>query len=379
MSYQPYVCLLTHSSCYKKTSKMNIKGVLWHSTGANNPNLKRYVQPYEGDPNYNEAIAKLGVNKAHNDWNHANLSVGVNAFIGKFADGSVGAVQTLPWDYKPWGCGSGKKGSCNNGWIQFEICEDGLNDKQYAQKVWDEAINLTVYLCQLYNLDPSKMTTCGSASVPVITCHNDAYKLGTATGHADINHWFPKILGKNMDNARSEVYAKLVAAGSIIPSGSQTVQQPSPAPAQSVQSAGNPYKKPTSAVNVGAKGDTVKWIQYQLNTFKYGLKVDGAYGPATKKAVTDFQSKNSLPLTGNCDLNTIKVLNGEKINTQPTKLYTVKVTAGALNIRKGPGTNYAAMGVIKDKGKYDIIEEKNGWGKLKKNNGWISLKYTKKV
>ena len=32
----------------------------------------------------------------------------------------------MPWDYRPWGCGSGSKGSCNTGWVQFEICEDGL-------------------------------------------------------------------------------------------------------------------------------------------------------------------------------------------------------------------------------------------------------------
>ena len=30
---------------------MQIKGVLWHSTGANNPNIKRYVQPSDNDVN----------------------------------------------------------------------------------------------------------------------------------------------------------------------------------------------------------------------------------------------------------------------------------------------------------------------------------------
>jgi len=374
MSFAPYVCIQTHNKCYKNTKPMEVKGVLWHSTGCNNPNLKRYVQPYAGDSNYDEAIAKLGKNKAGNDWNHTSENKGVNAFIGKFADGSVGTVQTMPWNYRPWGCAGGSKGSCNNGWIQFEICEDNLTNKEYAQKVWDEAIALSVYLCQMYNLDPSKMAKNGKGEVPVITCHHEAHEFGYASGHMDIDHWFPKILGKNMDNARSEIYAILMGA-------KKPVSEPivsTPVQNQTAHSA-NPYKKPTSAINVGAKGNAVKWIQYQLNTFKYGLKVDGAYGPATKKAVVDFQSKNSLPLTGNCDLNTIKVLNGEKINTQPAKLYTVKVTAGALNIRKGPGTNYATMGVIKNKGTYDIIEEKNGWGKLKINNGWISLKYTKKV
>ena len=58
--------------------------------------------------------------------------------------------------------------------------------------------------------------------------------------------------------------------------------------------------------------------------------------------------------------------------------YIVQITASALNIRKGPGTNYAKVGCIRDKGKYTIVEEKNGWGKLKSGAGWISLEYTKK-
>lgn len=39
----PLVCMMTNSTCYKGTRKMKPVGVLWHSTGANNPYLKRYV------------------------------------------------------------------------------------------------------------------------------------------------------------------------------------------------------------------------------------------------------------------------------------------------------------------------------------------------
>ena len=59
--------------------------------------------------------------------------------------------------------------------------------------------------------------------------------------------------------------------------------------------------------------------------------------------------------------------------------YLVKVTAEALNIRSGPGTEYTIKGVIKDKGVYTIIEENNGWGKLKSGIGWIKLSYTKRL
>lgn len=49
---------------------MEVKGILWHSTGSNNPYIKRYVQPHETDANYDEMIALLGKNQYGNDWNH---------------------------------------------------------------------------------------------------------------------------------------------------------------------------------------------------------------------------------------------------------------------------------------------------------------------
>lgn len=74
---------------------------------------------------------------------------------------------------------------------------------------------------------------------------------------------------------------------------------------------------------------------------------------------------------------------GNSITTTTNKnsqvSYRIKVTADALNVRKGPGTSYAIASTIKDKGIYTIVEEKSGWGKLKSGAGWISLKYTKKV
>ncbi|ADL53623.1 N-acetylmuramoyl-L-alanine amidase [Clostridium cellulovorans] len=63
--------------------------------------------------------------------------------------------------------------------------------------------------------------------------------------------------------------------------------------------------------------------------------------------------------------------------------YLVKVSISDLNIRKGPGTNYARTKYI-PKGVYTIVEESDGkgatkWGKLKSGAGWISLDYVKRV
>ena len=207
VKWTPYVCMQTNSTCYKNTRKMTIKGVLWHDTGCNNPWLSRYVQPTDGSANYAKDIAKLGKNKNGNDWNHKTVQAGLNCWIGKFADGTVGTVQAMPWDYRPWGCGAGSKGSCNDGWIQFEICEDAKNDKEYAQKAWDEAIKCTAWLCETYNIDPMGKTTLNGITVPTILCHWDSYLLKLGSGHDDIYDWFPKILGKNMDDVRKEVAA----------------------------------------------------------------------------------------------------------------------------------------------------------------------------
>lgn len=187
---------------------MTVKGVLWHSTGANNPNLKRYVQPSDNALDREEWLKKLGTNSYKNDLNHTSGQIGLNAWIGKLADGTVTSVQSMPWDYKPWGCASGPKGSCNNGWIQFEICEDGLKDKAYFEAVYKEACELTAYLCDMYDIDPKGTVTVNGVKVPTILCHADSHELGFGSNHGDIYHWFPKF-GKDMDDARVDV-AKLI-------------------------------------------------------------------------------------------------------------------------------------------------------------------------
>ena len=199
----------TQSVCYKETTKIAIKGVLWHSTGVNNPNIKRYVQPSEIRPKEDSYsrdrwLSTLGKNSYKNDWNHIERKAGVNAWIGKLADGSVATIQTMPWDFKPWGCGAGNKGSCNDGWIQFEICEAAIGDKDYFAKIYKEACELTAYLCKLHNIDPKGAIVYNGIKVPTILCHQDSYKLGLGSNHKDIYHWFNKH-GKDMTDVRNDV------------------------------------------------------------------------------------------------------------------------------------------------------------------------------
>lgn len=202
-----FKCILTENDCYKTNEWIAVKGVMVHSTGANNTCIGRYVQPLPGWADYEELIQLIGLNHYGNHWNQSNasfrtkfdknLDACVHAFIGRLADGSVGTVQTLPWTMRGWHAGDGTtRPSANNTHISFEICEDDLTDPGYFRKVYREAVELTAYLCAQYNLDPLEPE--------VVICHSEGYRLGMASGHADVEHWFPRF-GKTMDDFRQDV------------------------------------------------------------------------------------------------------------------------------------------------------------------------------
>lgn len=182
--------LLTENDCYRSGRSLRPKGVMVHSTGANNPNLCRYVAPNDG---------LLGQPSLRH-WNQSGTGACVHAFIGKLADGSIAAYQTLPWTMRGWHAASGDKGSANDTHISFEICEDNLGDEGYFQAVYRQAVELTAYLCKEFDLDP--------LADGVVICHSEGHSRGIASNHADVMHWFPKF-GKTMDTFRADVAREL--------------------------------------------------------------------------------------------------------------------------------------------------------------------------
>lgn len=67
-------------------------------------------------------------------------------------------------------------------------------------------------------------------------------------------------------------------------------------------------------------------------------------------------------------------------NTSVSKITKYKVTASALNIRKGAGTKYATTGqVYKNGAEIEIIKFNSAktWGLT--NKGWVSMAYLKKI
>lgn len=55
-----------------------------------------------------------------------------------------------------------------------------------------------------------------------------------------------------------------------------------------------------------------------------------------------------------------------------------KVTANALNVRKGPGVEYDIITTLAQNTVITIVEIENNWGKII-NSGWINLKYCEKL
>lgn len=181
-----YKALLTHNDCYLRGRTIRPRGVMVHSTGANNPWLRRYIAPDDG---------RLGTPSSRH-WNQGGVGACVHAIIGKAADGSVCTYQTLPWNMRGWHCGR----SGNDTHIAFEICEDSLTDKGYFQATYQAAVELTAYLCELYRLDPQ--------ADGVVLCHAEGYQRGIASNHADVLHWWRKF-GVSMDDFRRDVAEKM--------------------------------------------------------------------------------------------------------------------------------------------------------------------------
>ena len=245
-----------------------------------------------------------------------------------------------------WHSGKGSKGSANRlGYIGFEICEDGLNDKAYLDKVYEEAAQLTAYLVKKFNI-----------SIDNVICHSEGYDKGIASNHGDVMHWWPKH-GKNMDGFRAYV-KELVNGTSNTPSNPTTPTNPdafTPYTVKVTASAlnyrsgpGTQYKingtirdkgiytivdeengwgklksgagwislkytekytktsstKPTlnrilKLVSPNMRGDDIKWAQNRLNELGYNAgKADGIFGPNTDKAVKAFQKANGLSQDG---------------------------------------------------------------------------------
>ena len=336
--------------CYIAAQKMTPAGIVVHSTGANNPNLKRYV----------DCPDEVGKNTFGNHWNSARKKVCVHAFIGYDKNQKVRVAEILPLDICCWGIGSGSRGSYNYNppHIQFEICEDNLKNKTYYQQAFDLAVEYCAHLCKTYHL-----------TVDQIVSHKEAHAKGYGSNHGDPEHWM-KNFGYTMDAFRKRVAALLDA---------QTKPVEKPVQSECI--------KENDLVSIAANA-----TYYSGKSIPQWVKSQKWYVKGTPKGDRVVIDKNEKGTNSICSAVNAKYLTVVKAATAKTNTsvsqnecpYRVKVTASPLIIRKGAGTNTAKVGSITDKGVYTIVEEKCGtgaslWGKLKSGAGWISLDHTAKV
>lgn len=330
--------IMTKNLAYIENRWIIPRRIVWHSTGANNPYLRRYVGPDDG---------LLGVNKYKNYWNRPyeemKRKIAPHGAIGKLADETIATYLLLPIKdgkiMRGHHTDIGKNGNGNDTCIGFEICEDGLNDKAYAMAVYKEACEFTAYLCEQFNLDP--------LGEDVIIDHARAYQLGIASNRGDVMHWFGRY-GITLDKIRRDVWALLepepkppgkvpytirlgkgtpyyiqpdntskvagkieiagvytiveeVGAYGWLKSGAGWVQvkdDPKPEPVPVVPKLVDTWAR-ANTVRQGSKGKHVEVLQALLQMRGYDVQaIDGSFGAVTDRQVRAYQKAQGLTVDG---------------------------------------------------------------------------------
>lgn len=279
----------TKSACYKRARAASPVGILVHSTGAVNKELRRYV----------DAPEELGKNQYDNHWNKNTANKCVHAFIGYDKNKKVIVAETLPYNFACWGCGAGDRGSYNRNpvaHIQFEICEGSKTDAEYYQTAIAVAEEYCAYLCKTYGWSADK-----------ITSHKEAHAAGYASNHHDPHSWM-KNFGDDMDKFRARVAARLGGAETPVESpvikGGETSTETNKT-ATKAENGGKTIMIELNTQKSGSKGNQVKTIQRLLNEMGRSCgKVDGIFGSKTLAAVKAFQKAKGLTVDGICGKDT---------------------------------------------------------------------------
>lgn len=226
---------MTKNDCYVANRKITPKGIMVHST----------------------ATPDVMAAEWYDRWNKPDILKCVHAFVD-----DKEAYQYLPWDHRGWHAG----GAANNTHIGFEICEPkDLNDKEYFEKAYRNAIKMCVFLCKEFNLTEKD-----------VLCHAEGFKKGMATNHADVLHWFPRH-GKNMDTFREDLKEALKPPKVVVAPKPKTWE-------------------------LYIQGDLAKELQHELNDLRIKdkdgnkLVVDGFLGDHTIEAMDKVLIK---PYAGN--------------------------------------------------------------------------------
>ena len=234
--------IMTENDCFKSTKTLQKPlGIQVHSVGSKGTTRDRWRR-----------------------WNTKGLKKCAGAFID-----TNGIMQCLPWDKRPWLSGSGKNGNANNFSVGFEICEPSTakDTPEAAEYLYSCVKYLCVELCKALDINPADIKT-----------HCELYKMGYASNHADVNHWWGKKGTAweqyTMDRLRREVSDEIGV-------------------------------KLLETVRKGSSGDDVAELQGYLQELGYySGEIDGKAGNGTITAIKAFQKAEGLTVDGICGKNT---------------------------------------------------------------------------
>lgn len=74
------------------------------------------------------------------------------------------------------------------------------------------------------------------------------------------------------------------------------------------QKSTNPFILKADLLKIGSRGDSVKWLQFELNRHGASLVIDGVFGNATKNALVKFQNSHKLVPDGIFGIKTKKAI-----------------------------------------------------------------------
>ena len=328
--------LCTGNSRYKAGERLTPKGVVLHSIGTPQPSAQ-VLRDY---------------------WQRNG-----SAYVVHYMVDNTRILHCMPDNFKCWHVGS----PGNAQYLGIEMGEpsqirytsgarftvsDLAAAQQYAAAAYKNAVQLIAHLCRKYGWEPES----------AVWTHAEITRRKLSnTDHVDPQHlWDGLGLGYDLATLRRDVKAAMGGTGVVTPA--------SPA---------NPTETNHPTLKKGSSGTAVVKLQKLLISLGYSLSpygADGSFGALTDTRVRAFQASHGLSVDGIVGAQTWAALESAGSAFVP---YLVKITArNGLNVRKGPGTSFAATMTIGYGGAYTIVKEEGGWGKLKSGAGWICLKYT---
>lgn len=272
--YPIYQDHFTKSDCYKSTKVCSKIGIQVHSVGSKGTRKDRWKR----------------------SWNAPDRNVCAGYLIDM-----DGIWEILPEGKRCWLSGSGNNGNANNTHLGFEICEPLTREStpDVMDDIYGKVLYLCTYLCKKFGISPTNVHD-----------HAELHKMGLASNHADVGHWWGKSPWQDytMDRLRSNIAKELE---------------------------GTDWSAPEymSILQFGSYGEDVKTLQNLLNIWNESLDkhafvaliVDGKFGQLTKSAVQAFQKSKNLTDDGIVGSETWDALLDEEEQEPKEDLYTVTI------------------------------------------------------